>query len=452
MSRAPSTRPRLSPLLGVVAILAAGLTPAPGVAQEATAFRDISVIDVEAGLVLPHRTVIVEGGTIAWVGPAAEAEIPAGATVVDGAGRFLLPGLADMHVHMGRADARLFLANGVTTVREMNGSPTHLGLRDSIARGEVLGPRMLVASPLLAGVEQRYRHQLVPDPAAAERVAREAVERGYDFLKAYDGLGAPAYEVLAEASRAAGIPLVGHVPQAVGLEGVLAAGQRSIEHVEQIAYATVGHAPEPARIPAIAERIAGSSAWVVPTLAAQRILTRSRTAYYDALLAAPETAFVEPGILEWWGSLAAPAGAPDPPPDDPRRRRSEAFYDFQRDLVQELHESGVPLLVGTDTPNPLLVPGFSIHLELAALVDAGIPPIDVLRKATLDAARFAGEEGRWGVVAPGAVADLVVVAANPLDGLDSLRAPEGVMVRGTWLDRDALDRLLEQAPAAVPGP
>jgi imidazolonepropionase-like amidohydrolase len=439
------TRPGRSPRLaraGLPALLAL-LAPGTVAAQETIAFRDVSILDVEAGVVVPDRTVIVEGGTIARVGPAAEVEIPADATVIDGTGRFLVPGLADMHVHMERADARLFLANGVTTVREMNGSPAHLALRDSIARGDVLGPRMLVASPLLAGVEQRYRHELVPDSAAAARVAREAAERGYDFLKAYDGLSAPAYEALAEASSATGIPLVGHVPEAVGLDGVLAVGQRSLEHVEQIAYATVGHAPDPARIRGIAERIAGSEAWVVPTLAAQRILTRSRTSYYDALLAAPETAFVDPGILEWWRSLAAPAGAPDPPADDPRRRRSEAFYDFQRELVGALHAAGVPLLVGTDTPNPLLVPGFSIHLELAALVDAGISPIDAIRMATRDAARFAGEEGRWGVVAPGAAANLVLVDANPLDSLAALRAPAGVMVRGTWLDREALDRLLE---------
>lgn len=425
-------------------VLAAVLLPAATAgAQDAIVLQDVSVLDVEAGTVLPDRTVIVEGAEIAWIGPAGEAPVPEGATVIDGTGRFLLPGLADMHVHMDASDVRLFLANGVTTVREMNGSPSHVALRDSIADGRVLGPRMLVASPLLAGVEQRWRHELVPDAEAARRAAREAEERGYDFLKVYDGLGAPAYAALVEEAGDLGLPLVGHIPEDVGLEGVLAAGQRSLEHVEQIAYATVGHAPDPRRIPEIAARIADGDAWVVPTLAAQRILTRARTSEYNERLSAPETAYVDPGILEWWASLAAPAGAPDPPPDDPRRRRSEAFYDFQRDLVGALHRAGVRLLVGTDTPNPLLVPGFSIHLELAAMVDAGIPPMDVLRAATRDAARFVGEEGRWGVVAAGAAADLVLVDRNPLDGLDALRTPIGVMVRGTWLDREALDRMLE---------
>ena len=412
--------------------------------RDAIVFHDVSILDVEAGTVLPDRTVVVEGEEILWVGPAAEARLPEGATVVGGKGRLLLPGLADMHVHMDPADVPLFLANGVTTVREMNGSQTHLSLRDSIERGQVLGPRMFVASTLLAGVSQRWRHLLVPDAAAAERTAHELKEQGYDFLKVYDSLSRPAYAALAEASGALGLPLVGHVPEEVGLERVLDAGQRSIEHVEQIAYATVGHRPDPGRIPEIAGRIAGGRVWVVPTLAAQRILTQARTGAYNARLDAPEMAFVDPALVEWWKSLMAPAGTPDPSPDDPRRQRSEAFYAFQRDLVRALHEAGVPLLAGTDTPNPLLVPGFSIHHELAALVDAGIPSIEVLRAATRDAARFVGEEGRWGVVARGAVADLVLVDGDPLEEIDALRLPVGVMVRGTWIDRQALDRMLER--------
>lgn len=427
-----------------LALLAALLVAGAAEAQETApvVFRDVSILTMESDTSLPAHAVIVEGEQIVWLGPSTELEVPPGATTVDGDGRFLLPGLADLHAHMQSIDVPLFLVNGVTTVREMNGTPAHLALRDSIDRGLRIGPRLFVASPLLAGDEQPWRHRLVPDAETAYRAAHEAADRGYDALKIYDGLSREAYAALAEASRTLGLPLVGHVPGDVGLERVLRAGQRSIEHVEQIAYATVGHAPDPERIPEIAARLAESDAWVVPTLAAQRILAERGTRAYAARFDSPEIEFVDDGLLAWWKSLMGSAEA-EPGADDPRRQRAEAFYAFQRDLTRALHEAGVPLLVGTDTPNPLLVPGFSIHLELAALVDAGIPPIEVLRMATRDAARFVGEDGRWGVVAPGAAADLVLVDGDPRDRIELLRAPAGVMTRGEWLDRRALDRMVE---------
>jgi imidazolonepropionase-like amidohydrolase len=303
---------------------------------------------------------------------------------------------------------------------------------------------MFVTSALLAGDEQPWRHTLLPDPAAAARVAQEAAAQGYDALKVYDGLGLNAYRALVESGAATGLPLVGHIPQAVGLDSVLAAGQRTIEHSEQIMYATVGHELDSGRIPEIAAQVAAAGTWVVPTLAAQRILTHAGTADYNARFEAPEMRFVDTGTLGWWSSLKAPEGTLPAPPGDPRSQRRDAFFGFQRDLVRALHGAGVPLLVGTDTPNPLLVPGFSIHLELAELVGAGMPTIDVLRAATREAARFVGQEGEWGVIAPGAAADLVLVEANPLVELATLRTPAGVMVNGRWLDRTELERMLAE--------
>jgi imidazolonepropionase-like amidohydrolase len=425
-----------------LALLAPSCRGAQGVAP-ATVFRHVSVLPMTADTVLRDQAVVVENGVITWVGPSASAPVPAGALVIEGGGRFLLPGLADMHVHMEGADVPLFLANGVLEVRELNGAQFHVALRDSIEKGLRPGPRMFISSPLLAGVPQRWRHELVETPEAARRAAREAKEAGYDALKVYDGLTRDTYEALVVAGRELGLPLVGHIPADVGLDGVLAAGQRSIEHTEQIMYATVGHAPDPAQIPGIVAKIAATDTWVVPTLAAQRILTQARTQAYNARLEAPEMRFVDSGTLGWWRSLAMPEGTASPPANDPRRVRAEAFYGFQKELARALYAAGVPFLVGTDTPNPLLVPGYSLHLELAALVDAGIPTYDVLRAATAEAARFVGEGGRWGQVSVGAAADLVLSDANPLDGIETLRDPAGVMVRGRWIDRPALARMIE---------
>jgi imidazolonepropionase-like amidohydrolase len=411
----------------------------------ATVFTGVSVLTMESNDVLHEQAVVVQGGEITWVGPTGELEAPADAIRIDGGGRWLMPGLADMHVHMDASDIPLFLANGVTTVREMNGSERHLALRDSIAQGLRLGPRMIVASALLAGEPQRWRHELIEDAQAAYAIAHGAAERGYSYLKVYDGLSKSAYLALAEASTTLGLPLTGHIPRAVGLDGVLEAGQASIEHTEQIMYATVGHLPDPSRLPDIAAQIADTDTWVTPTLAAQRMLSLNRIPAYNERLQRPEMRFMDAGLMGWWASLAAPEGAAEPGPDDPRRRRAEAFYGFQRDLALALHDAGVPLLIGTDTPNPLLVPGYSIHLELATLAHAGIPVMEVLRAATTGAAVFTGDEATRGVVRAGAAADLVLLDEDPRDDLITLEHPLGVMVLGRWLDRPTLDRMLEGA-------
>lgn len=413
----------------------------------ATVFTGVSVLAMDdTGNEVQHdRAVIVQGGEIAWMGPTGEHVTPAGAVRIDGTDRWLMPGLADMHAHMDASDIPLFLANGITTVREMNGSEEHLVLRDSIDRGLRPGPRLFVASPLLAGEEQRWRHELIDDAQAAYAIAHEAQQAGYDYLKVYDGLSKAAYLALAEASATLGLPLSGHIPEEVGLDGVLEVGQASIEHTEQLMYATVGHRPDPSRISEIVARVAATDTWVTPTLAAMRMLSLGRTPAYNERLRRPEMRFMDPGLMGWWRSLAAPEDAVEAGADDPRRRRAEAFYGFQRDLALALYEAGVPLLVGTDTPNPLLVPGYSIHLELAALAEAGIPITDLLRAATAGAARFTGDEAERGVVRVGAAADLVLLDADPREDLAALHNPVGVMVKGQWLDRATLERMLEEA-------
>jgi imidazolonepropionase-like amidohydrolase len=339
-------------------------------------------------------------------------------------------------VHASERDLVLFLANGVTSIRELNGSPTHLALRARVAAGELLGPRMKVASPLLAGERQRWRHELLEDPAEAYERALALAAEGYDALKVYDGLSVEVHAALAAAAEEAGLPLVGHVPQAVGLARALAAGQ-GLEHADKIVAATLGHALERAAIPGIAAEIAAAEVTVTPTLASLEILSRAGSADFNARFAAPEMAYAERELLPWWESLRGPADAPS--------RAPGAYFELLAELVQALHAAGVPLLVGTDTPNPLLVPGFSIHLELEALVAAGLPRAAVLRAATLGAAELLDfpEQGR---IAPGQIADLVLVDADPLASFAPLRDPAGVVANGRWLARAELQALL--APLA----
>lgn len=429
--------------VGVLLVLAFS---APAAAQEEglTVLEGASVVDLQAGSVLSDHSVVVANGEIQWIGPTSELAVVPDARRIDARGKYLMPGLADLHVHMQTDDVPLFLANGITTIREMNGADRHLALRDSVERDLRVGPRMYVASTLQAGEEQPWRHELIESAEDAYYSAHRIADAGFDYIKVYDGLSAAAYDAFVEAAATVEVPLTGHVPMSVGLDYVLDAGQISIEHVEQIMYATVGHRPDTTKIPEIVERIRASGIAVTPTLAAMRMLGMQQTSAYAERLQRPEMRYLGEELLGWWRSLAPAEGATDFRPDDHRNRSREAFYGFLSRLTLALYEAGVPLLVGTDTPNPLLVPGYSIHLEIAALVEAGIPIADVLRAATAGAATFVGDEDEWGALRKGAAADLLLLDANPLNELSTLERPWGVMAAGHWMDRAKLNRMLEK--------
>jgi imidazolonepropionase-like amidohydrolase len=410
-------------------------TPAPPLA-----IVHATVVPMDAERTLESHTILVEDGRIAWLGPDMTAEIPPEARVIDATGRWVVPGLADMHVHAGAGDFPAFVANGVTTIREMNGTAEHLELRAAARDGRVLGPSMIVTGPLIAGEEQRWRHVLARTPDEGRALAAEHARAGFDAVKIYDGLTRETYDAIVEAAAAAGTPFVGHVPRAVGLARVLESGQRSIEHVGQIAHAV--SSADSAALAEVALRIAGSGAWVTPTLASEEALSRRGTPWYAERLARPEVALVDPGLADWWRSLGE--GTPEAAAAERRREYREGVAA----LVRAMRDAGVPLLAGTDTPNPLMVPGFSLHAELAALVAAGLSPYEAIRAATAEAARFAGMEAEFGTIRMGARADLVVTDADPLADVSSLGRPTAVVLRGEWLPRERLEGLVSELLAA----
>lgn len=427
-------------ILTLIAILF-GVSVWPGnrPSGQVTAIVHGTVVPMDSERELAAHTILVREGRIAWIGPDSMAEVPPDAQVIDAGGRWIVPGLADMHVHAGEEDLPVFLANGITTVREMNGTPAHLAWRAEIREGRRPGPSLIVTGPLLAGEEQPWRHVLVGTPQGGRALVREQVRAGYDAIKIYDGLSRETYDAIVATADSARIPFVGHVPQAVGLERVLEARQRSLEHVGQIAHELPS--AEPSVIAEVAGRIARAGTWVTPTLASEEALSRRGTPWYKARLTAREVALVGPGLVEWWRSLGAEA------PDSAHQERRGAYVEGTRALVRALLEAGVPILAGTDTPNPLMVPGFSLHEELAALVAAGLSPYEALRGATAEAARFAEATQEFGTIREGARADLVVVAADPLSNLAALRRPEGVMIRGEWFPQERLEGWISEALA-----
>jgi imidazolonepropionase-like amidohydrolase len=300
---------------------------------------------------------------------------------------------------------------------------------------------MLVTGPLIAGEEQRWRHALARTQEEGRALVAEEARLGFDAVKIYDGLTRDTYDAIVEAADVAAIPFVGHVPRGVGLERVLESGQRSIEHVGQIAHAVAS--ADSAALAEVARRIAGSGAWVTPTLASEEALSRRGTPWYAERLARPEVMLVDPGLVDWWRSLGE--GTPEAAAAERRREYREGTAA----LVRALRDAGVPLLGGTDTPNPLMIPGFSLHEELAALVAAGLTPYEAIRAATAEAARFAEMEAEFGSIRVGARADLVLTDADPLADVSSLARPGAVVLRGEWLPRERLDGLLDEARADI---
>jgi imidazolonepropionase-like amidohydrolase len=430
-----------------------------------TAFRDATVVAMTGDGELPHHTVVIRGDRIAAVAPSARVELPDGVTVIDGAGKWLMPGLADMHVHTWHDDdLTLFLAAGVTTIRNMWGIPQHVAWRTQIARGERLGPTIVTAGDLIDGAPPDWPGSVVlTDPDAADRLVAAQKAAGYDFLKSVARLSPAAYRALAAAGERHGMPLAGHVTVSVGLDGALAARQRSIEHVDGyldalvppgVALPSIDDEParsravvaalDPARLPGLIERTIAAGTWNCATL-----IVYDRLPELSGAALAPRVAWLAevPAArrARWLHSFAA------------TRTDSEAAAAYRAltaetgKVVAALAAAGAPLLIGTDSGVPFVIPGEALHDEIELMVAAGVPRPQVLRAATAGAWRYLGQPREAGIVEAGARADLLLVASDPLTGPLPL-VPDGAMVRGRWLPRAELEAKLADIAARAAAP
>ncbi len=457
-------RSALTTVLALGLFAAAVLTTAATVPVRAdespgTAFVNVTVIPMDREQAVPNQTVIVREGSIVAVGPTASTPVPDGVTRIDGKGRFLLPGLADMHVHLwSELELPLFLANGVTTIRNMWGSPLHQSLQTRVESGDLPGPTIYTTGPIVDGVPPIWP-QSVSVKNAEE--ARAEVERqkaaGYEAVKVYSNLSQESYDAIVAAAKESGMRVDGHVPSAVGVEAALAAGHRIIEHLTEYVAAVkrddfelkasdfrsrmkAAHGADPKKIDAIAKASKDAGAWNCVTLVVMQRFADTADGLAPSWLARPEMRYVSPQTKAFW----------DPKSDFRMQGMTEeAIRDIRKAnevnarITRALHDAGAGILLGTDTPNPLVVPGFAIHDELENLVRAGLSPYAALRTGTVNAAEALDREGEFGVIRTGSRADLLLLDANPLTGLATLRKPVGVMSRGRWLDAAALHERLE---------
>jgi imidazolonepropionase-like amidohydrolase len=460
-------RPLTWLIVGVVGLTASiAWTHQP--ADRPVAFVDVSVVPMDGERVLPAHTVVVRADRIVAMGPSRTTEIPNDALRVEGSGRFLMPGLADMHTHVihgRRPDFMTFyLANGVTTIRSPGENlGDELETRDRLAAGDILGPRMYSAGKVIDGDPSAFPGRPGGAPVATPEAGRREVLRqrgdGVDFIKTYEFLAPQTFAAIAAAARELQLPLIGHVPQYVGPETALRLGLSSIEHMEtisawfqrndspyvgqdeRIALLRSGYAEgvdnllwrhiDFDKVRAVARQIVAAGASFVPTLTAyQNDLLPGEL---DARLRRPEMRYVADSTIGMWQKS-------NYAPDNVRVMRE--VWDQRVRAVRIFHEEGVPLMLGTDAPVAFTVPGWSVHQELANLVSAGLSPYEALRTATLHPAQWLGQADRAGTLAVGKQADLLLVGGNPLDAVSHAANPLGVMTRGRWLPRAELERLL----------
>ncbi|MCB2065921.1 MAG: amidohydrolase family protein [Erythrobacter sp.] len=460
-------------------LVSAGLAaamPACAHAQQPTAFTDIDVVDVATGRLIEDRTVLVEDGRIVAIGDGSN-PLPDGAAVIAGTGLYLAPGLADMHTHTWYEQVQLPLALtfGVTTIREMSGNQATLDARAAITSGDMLGPRIITAGPIVDGDPPVWPGSaMLTDPAMADQLVAEQAAAGYDFIKPYDRLTREAFAALAEAAHRHGLPIAGHVPNRVPIDEAIAAGMTSIEHISAT-WEKEALRPEVDRammnwqqeridlgnrvavgelsldeiydwdqLRAIARRVAQAGVAVTPTLALDHRYLQTAAERAESM-ALPEMRFASPAMRNSWVAfeLSDAMGW-----DDDAILALRALVFAEDAIVQILHEEGVLLLAGTDTANAFMVHGWSLNDELVALRDAGLSDAEAIRTATLNPARYLGEEGEWGEVRPGARADLVLLAANPLEDVANYRQIAGVMVAGRWLDAATIAQMQGEGQAA----
>ncbi|HEX8251732.1 MAG TPA: amidohydrolase family protein, partial [Thermoanaerobaculia bacterium] len=376
--------------------------------------------------------------------------VPAGAEIVEGAGRYVMPGLVDAHVHLEYFDdpalLRLFLAHGVTTVRNMDGRPQIVAWRDAIRERTLIGPRIVTAGPILDGAPPLLPDNLsIATPAAGREAVAAQAALGYDFVKVYTNLAPDVYAAIVEEARARGLRVAGHVPRAISV-ATAAASQASIEHLADIGrWAEADDSPyrgkfhwsklvlaaplDAQKVANVADQLAAAGTHVVPTMVqvARSVATEARLTQW---LAEPEVAQLPVQFRDEWASRVRRASSRLEGED---WQIVERGVQQRRDVVRALHDANVQLLVGTDTPNPFVVPGAAVQEELQHLVDAGLPIAAVLVAATRAPCEFLRLD--CGVIAAGKRADLLIMDRNPLQSVANVR-PGAVMVGGRFFSRE----------------
>ena len=434
-----------------------------------------TVINPGTSSVQANRTVVITGDHITSVFDSAKCQTPKNARVIDATGQYLIPGLWDMHVHSAFGDwfpggrdiiLPLFIANGVTGVRDMGGdAPVLFEWRKEIKEGKIVGPYMVVSGPMLDGYlpngKLRFPSSIaITTPSSAVAAVDLLKTQGVDFIKVQSLISHDTYLAAAAEAHKQSLPIVGHVPDKVRIKEVVEAGQKSIEHLMGIfegcsteedkfikgegSLKLLLTTQDQQRCDSLRKLLAQNQIWQVPTLAWQRggTLLDQRDLKHQPL---------DKYVPAYWRDVTWRRFTDEMMPDllrDPLALRQE-YFARNLQMVGALQHAGVPFMAGTDTaPGVYIMPGFSLHDELANFVEAGFTPMESLQTATSNPAKFLEMEASFGSVEPGKVADLVLLKANPLEDIRNTQKIDAVIARGRLFDRAALDQIVMKVEAA----
>jgi len=440
----------------------------PAVSGRVTVFEHCTVIDTNGGPSKRDMTLVVSGNRITALGTSQKTRIPRGAKIVDASGKFLIPGLWDMHVHMFNNISRvgtdnkdeyfpLLIANGVTGARDMFSDPDDIKLakqwQKQIDAGTLIGPRIFVSSSIVDGVPTFLPNLMgVKDAEEGRAAVRSLKAAGAGFIKVYWNLTPETYFAIADESKKLGIAFAGHVPFLVSAADASDAGQKSIEHMTGILETCTSKEDElrnkewtPAvfeemvatydadKCQSLFKRFAKNGTYHVPTA----VLHRGMALYDEpGFLDDPIFEYVPKAMMKEWSE------SPQLDRDHDLKLRKERF-NWLLDTIGKMYRAGVPIMTGTDNNNPYVVPGFALHYELELFVRAGLTPIQALQAATVNPAKYLGLTRSNGSIEKGKVADLVMLDADPLVDIKNTRKIAAVMINGKLLDRSELDKMLE---------
>ena len=413
---------------------------APASAQQPVAFVNVNVVPMDRERVLTDQTVIVENGKITAVGPAARTTVPANAVRVDGRGKYLTPGIAEMHGHVPQANPTalltpenvlfLYIAGGATTVRGMQGHPSQLQLRQRVERGEIIGPRLYLSAPPLSGGN-------TADVATAEQKVRDAKQAGYDHLKVHEDLTKPVYDAIVKTAREVGLEWGGHVSVHVGVRGAIAAKQSTIDHLDDYVEGLEG---DESKIPELVKLTKDAGIANVPTMPLWEVIL----GLHDPapMNNRPELRYMPPQTRQAWADrVRTTFAAAD-------KAAVQNQITLRNRILKALSDAGTMILLGSDAPQLYSVPGFSLQREMETMVAAGMTPYQVLASGTINVARFHKNESETGTVAVGRRADLLLVDGNPLQDIRNMSRKSGVMVKGRWLPWSEIQERLDRIAAS----
>ncbi len=394
---------------------------------------------------IENQNVLIEDGLITEI-TSDPMELDSTMIVVDATGQFLMPGLVDMHTHLfDRSDLLLYLANGVTTVRNMMGMRMHLRWRSQIENGDFVGPTIVTGSPTInSGDNPGPFHKIVKSEKKARKVVDKYKRDGYDFIKVYDGLSDEVFSTIVEESVAQNMPFAGHPPKSVQLDTLLSSGIISIEHAEEVIQTMLNYKFNEEKTRKIARAFKKNEVFLTPTLVVYSHIVKATTER-DSFLQRDSITFINPLLrtigkkqLKEWVELEDNSNV-------------LLKYEIMERIVRIFREEGVPMLLGTDTGPNLTLAGFSLHDEIMLEMQCGLSAYEVLYNGTMAAAIALGKSISQGSITINKDADLLLLAENPLLNISALHEPIGVVKEGVWYDRNVLDSLIEEGKVHASG-